>query len=336
MFINSLPRPSYNLPWLIIGALAFIQGIPMSWAQSASVEELIAEGARPVLLASGFKFSEGPAADASGNLYFTDIGSNRIHYWDTSSQTLSTIRENSGGADGLFVDRDGALWICELKDKQLSKIDAHGNYIVVADSFDDRPFTGPNDLWIDPYGGTYFSDSYGGSQARTDDHRVFYRARSGKLNLVVDNFHKSNGLHGTSNGRWLYVSDYIANQVYRYAIKSPGHIGGRRTFAKYRCDGMTLDDQSNLYICTGNAGHGVVVFAPDGTEIRKISFPENPSNVTFGGPDNKTLFVTATTRPRASTSRPTKNGSTSPTMAAAKSIATGCWLPGNSGLPNYS
>ena len=286
-------RPRFFLLALLIGVSVFLGEISMPLAQPSSVDELIAEGASPKLIVDGFRFTEGPAADASGNLYFSDIGSNRIHYWNASNQRLSTIRENSGGADGLFVDRNGALWVCELKDKQLTKIDARGAYSVVADSFDDRPFTGPNDLWIDPYGGIYFSDSYGGSQVRTADHRVFYRAPSGKVNLVVDDFYKSNGLQGSRDGRWLYVSDYIANRVYRYAIKAPGQLGERRVFAEYRCDGMTLDNQSNLYLCTGNAGHGVVVFSSSGKEIGKIQFPENPANATFGGPDNQTLFVTA-------------------------------------------
>lgn len=279
---------------LLAGVVLLVQALVISDVHSAAVEDLVADGAVPKRLESGFKFSEGPAADAQGNIYFTDVGANRIHFWNVSEKTLSTIREDSGGADGLFVDRAGALWVCELKDKRLSRIDANGKYSVVADSFAGQPFTGPNDLWFDPYGGVYFSDSYGGHQTRTADHRVFYRAASGKVNLVVDNLHKSNGLQGTSDGRWLYVSDYIANKVYRYAIKSPGKIGKRSVFAQYRCDGMTLDDQSNLYLCTGNARHGVVVFAPNGTEIGKIPFPEDPSNITFGGVDNRTLFVTAT------------------------------------------
>ncbi len=66
-----------------------------------SLEELISEGARPQLLADGFRFTEGPAADASGNIYFTDIGSRRIHYWNVGSGELSIVRENSNGADGL-------------------------------------------------------------------------------------------------------------------------------------------------------------------------------------------------------------------------------------------
>ncbi len=261
---------------------------------SAALEALIADGAEPKLLADGFRFTEGPAADSQGGVYFTDIGSNRIHYWDTIKEELSTIRENSGGADGLFVDRKGALWICELREKRLTRLDQEGRYDVIVDSFDGQPLTGANDLWIDPYGGIYFSDSYGGSQRRTDDHRVFYFSPDGELKLVADDFYKSNGLQGTVDGKWLYVSDYIENKVYRYQLLEPGKLGERSVFAEYRCDGMTLDEKGNLYLCTGNQGYGIVVFDSQGQELGKIELPENPVNVCFGGKDYQTLFISAT------------------------------------------
>lgn len=116
-FLRNAPFLHFTRAALTFSAVLLLPWISMSRAQSSAIDGLIAEGAKPLLLAGGFKFTEGPAADAAGNLYFTDIGSNRIHYWNASNQSLSTIRENSGGADGLFVDRDGALWICELKDK---------------------------------------------------------------------------------------------------------------------------------------------------------------------------------------------------------------------------
>ena len=174
-------------------------------AASAALSQLIADGAEPDLLADGFKFTEGPAADARGNLFFSDIGGNRIHYWDVEKKALSTVRENSGGADGLFVDEDGALWICELRNRRLTKLDRDGRYEVMVDSFEDGPLTGANDLWIDTYGGIYFSDSYGGSAVRTKDHRVFYRSPDGEVMLVADDFYKSNGLLGTPRNEWLYL-----------------------------------------------------------------------------------------------------------------------------------
>ena len=258
------------------------------------IEALMAKGAKPQLLADGFKFTEGPAADASGNIYFSDIGNNRIHYWDHSKGKAITIRENSNGADGLFVDRDGALWICELQGKRLCKFSRDGAYEVVIDSYENQALTGANDLWIDPYGGVYFSDSYAGSQKREQNHRVFYLTSEGSLKLIADNFFKSNGLQGTQDGNWLYVSDYIDYKVYRYKLLGPGELGERSIFAEYRTDGLTLDEQGNLYLCTGNQGHGVVVFSPQGVELGKIDLPEDPANICFGGKENKTLFITAT------------------------------------------
>ena len=256
--------------------------------------DLVADGAEPQLLADGFRFTEGPAADQKGNIYFTDIGSRRIHHWDAGLGKLSTVRENSNGADGLFVDRDGNLLICELSGKRLTRLNKDGSYEVLVDSYDGGGLTGANDLWIDQYGGIYFSDSYPGSQIRTRDHRVFYLSREGNLILVADDFYKSNGLMGTRNGNWLYISDYIDNKVYKYEVLEPGVLGERSLFAGYRTDGMTMDEQGNVYLCTGNAGFGVVVFNPAGEELGRISLPENPANICFGGPDNRTLYITAT------------------------------------------
>ena len=192
------------------------------------------------------------------------------------------------------MDEDGALWICELRNRRLTKLDRDGRYEVMVDSFEDGPLTGANDLWIDTYGGIYFSDSYGGSAARTKDHRVFYRSPDGEVTLIGDDFYKSNGLLGTPRNEWLYIADYIDNKVYRYPLISPGRVGERELFAEYRCDGMTLDENGNLYLCTGNAGSGVVVFDKNGEEMGKIELPENPSNACFGGKDYRTLFITAT------------------------------------------
>ncbi len=274
-----------GLLWSLAGLTGADLGSPL--------DALVASGSRPERVATGFGFSEGPAADAAGNVYFSDIGKNRIHFWDVKTQSLSTIREDSGGADGLYVNREGALLICELKARRLSKLGADGKYDVLVDSYEDRPLTGANDLWVDSYGGIYFSDSYGGSQRRGKNHRVFYLDPKGQLQLVADDFYKSNGLQGTPDGKWLYIADYIENKVYRCELLAPGVLGERTVFAEYRCDGMTLDAQGNLYLCTGNAGQGIVVMNPSGVELGKIRFPRNPANVCFAGPEFKTLFVTA-------------------------------------------
>ena len=259
-----------------------------------SLEKLLAPGAQPTSLAGGFVFLEGPAANADGQLYFVDIGSNRIHYWNMKTQTLSTVRENSGGADGMFIGADCALWICEIEAKRISKIDREGEYVVVLDAYDGKPFSGPNDLWFDGQGGIYFTDSYAGHEPRGNETRLFYRSPKGELSLLAADFYKSNGLHGLPDGRWLYVADYLDDRVYRFPVRQPGQLGERTPFAEVRCDGMTVDEKGNLYLCTGNYGQGVVVVSPMGETLGAIELPENAHNVCFGGPDFSTLIITAT------------------------------------------
>jgi len=293
--LSSVSMRKYPLYACVLASLSALTAHVVSDTNAAAnLEALIAEGAAPRLLADGYKFTEGPAADASGNIYFADIGNNRIHYWDIRSKSVSTIREGSGGANGMFVERDGNLLICEMRNNQLTRLRQDGALEVLEDDFEGKPFTGVNDLWIDPYGGIYFSDSYFGSALKGNTHRVFYRSPEGELSLVADDFYKSNGLQGTRDGKWLYIADYYEKKVYRYSVIEPGKLGERSVFAEYRCDGLTLDEKGNLYLCTGNQGNGIVVIDPRGRELGKIAFPENPANVCFGGEDYSTLFVAAT------------------------------------------
>ncbi|NKB68971.1 MAG: hypothetical protein GKR89_18035 [Candidatus Latescibacteria bacterium] len=259
-----------------------------------SLTQLIAPDAELRCLANTFKFTEGPAADDEGNIYFVDIGARRIHFWDVKREALSTIRENSGGADGMFVDAEGSLWICEMHDKRISKIAKDGTYTVVLDSFEGQPFTGPNDLWFDDIGGLYFTDSYGGHEERGNTTRVFYYTITGELALLADDYYKSNGLHGSPDGGWLYIADYLDDKIYRYTMFLPGQLRDQTLFAPYRCDGMAVDEHGNIYLCTGNSGQGVVVLNSDGNMLGTINTPENPHNICFGGPTFSTLYITAT------------------------------------------
>ena len=178
-----------------------------------SLKHLIAPDIKPKHLAGNFGFTEGPAADADGNIFFVDIGNHRIHFWNIQKNEFSTVRENSGGADGMFVDAEGSLWICEMGNKRLSKIDKDDKYTVILDSFEGKPFTGPNDLWFDDLGGLYFIDSYAGHEDRGNQTRVFYLTPTGELSLIADDYYKSNGLHGSPDGRWLYIADYLDDKV---------------------------------------------------------------------------------------------------------------------------
>jgi gluconolactonase len=258
---------------------------------STNAEELTAPGAEVEQLADGFSFTEGPARDAQGNIYFTDIPNERIHKWSLDGK-LSTFRENSGRANGLFFDLSGNLLACEGGSRRVTSIAPDGQVTVLADSYGGKKLNSPNDLWIDPKGGVYFSDPRYGSQdgLEQDGFHVYYLSPDRKRLLrVIDNLVKPNGVLGTADGKLLYVADAGDGKTYVYRIQEGGKLADRKLIAPVGSDGMTLDEQGNLYL----ARNAVHVYGPDGRKLAEIDVPEAPSNVCFGGADRRTLFITA-------------------------------------------
>ena len=257
----------------------------------AAAEELIAPGADVERLAGGFVFTEGPACDAEGNVYFSDIPNNRIHKWSLDGK-LTTFCENSGGANGLYFDRKGNLVACEGGNRRLTLIWPDGKLIVLADSFQGKKLNSPNDLWVDPQGGVYFTDPrYGKQDGLEQDGFHVYYLPPGRKQLVraLDNLVKPNGIVGTADGKLLYVTDAGDGKTYVYRIESGGSVGDRKRIAPVGSDGMTLDEKGNLYLTRGV----VHVYSPQGKNIATIEVPEAPANVCFGGRDRRTLFITA-------------------------------------------
>ncbi len=242
-------------------------------------------------LADGFKFTEGPAVDKEGNIYFTDIPNSRIHKWSTDGK-LSTFMENTNRANGLFFDKDGNLIACSGGAAKLISIDPAGNMMILASTYQDKPFNSVNDLWIDPAGGIYFTDPRYGSRKNMpqDGEHVYYlSADRKKLIRVVDDMVRPNGVLGTPDGKHLYVADHGAGKTYVYTIGPDGMLSGKKLFAEQGSDGMTLDENGNLYL----TAKAVLVYEPSGKLIQTIEVPERPANVVFGGKDGKTLFITA-------------------------------------------
>ena len=254
---------------------------------------IVASGATVQKLAGGFKFTEGPAADAMGNIFFTDIPNNRIHKWSLDGK-LSTFMENSGGANGLFFDREGNLLVCAGGRGQLVSIDPQGRVTMLADKYEGKRLNSPNDLWRHPEGGIYFTDPRYGQRdnlPQDGEHVYFLSADHKRLIRVIDDMVRPNGVIGTADGRLLYVADHGANKTYVYIINPDGTLSDKRLFAPEGSDGMTLDEQGNVYL----TGKAVSVFDASGKKIETIEVPEKPSNVSFGGRDMKTLFITART-----------------------------------------
>jgi gluconolactonase len=283
-------------PWLLIFAVAGGRG--MSEARAATTSPIIAPGATLQKLAGGFLFTEGPAADADGNIYFTDQPNDRIMKWSTDGK-LTTFLKPCGRSNGLCFDADGNLWACADEKNELWRIDPAGSVTVVISDYQGKLLNGPNDVWVRPDGGLYISDPY---YQRGYWHRgprelpqnVYYLTPDRKsLTPVVTDLQQPNGIIGTPDGQVLYVADIGGNKTYSYDIQPDGTLTNKQLFCKLGSDGMTIDSAGNLYL-TG--GTGVTVFDKTGQQIEKIKVPQSwTGNVCFGGADRQTLFITAST-----------------------------------------
>lgn len=274
--------------------LAYLFALVVLTPLAADVPDVVAPGAKAKKLAGGFKFTEGPAADKEGNVYFSDIPNNRIHRWSLDGK-LSTFRENSGGANGLYFDREGNLRACEGGNRRLTSISPGGEVTVLADKYNGNRLNSPNDLWIDQKGGTYFTDPRYGREdnLEQDGFHVYYLPTAGGEPVrVTSDLKKPNGVIGTADGKSLFVADPGASRTYRYRINADGTLADKQLFVEHGSDGMTLDERGNLYL---TSREGIAVFDSAGKALGVIPVPEGPANVTFGGKDNKTLFITART-----------------------------------------
>ena len=244
-------------------------------------------------LASDFRFTEGPIADAYGNIYFTDIPNNRIHIVSADGN-LSTFLENSGGANGLYFDTSGNLLACQGGDRKVVSIDPERNITVIADSYDGKKLNSPNDLWLDPKGGIYFTDPRYGNRdnMEQDGEHVYYITPDRKKVIrVIDDMARPNGIIGTPDGKRLYVADHGGNLTFTYRINHDGSLSDKKLFAAQGSDGITMDTEGNVYLTSGK----VNIYNIKRELIGSIETPEGPSNVAFGGPDGQTLFITART-----------------------------------------
>ncbi|MFZ2145975.1 MAG: SMP-30/gluconolactonase/LRE family protein [Sedimentisphaerales bacterium] len=274
-------------------ALIVLLVIVTATGYSAEKTSVVAPDAKVEKLAGGFSFTEGPAADAEGNIYFSDIPNNRIHKWSLDG-SLSTFRENSGGANGLYFDKKGNLLACEGGGRRLVTIDPQGKVTVLADRYQNKRFNSLNDLWIDPKGGIYFTDpSYGRrDNLEQDGEHVYYLSPDyKKLIRVIDDMVRPNGVIGTPDGKLLYVADHGGQKTFVYTINKDGTLSNKTLFAPEGSDGMTIDNQGNVYLTTG----AVAVYNKNGKKIETINVLEGPANVCFGGKDKHTLFITART-----------------------------------------
>ncbi|HEX8425865.1 SMP-30/gluconolactonase/LRE family protein [Hymenobacter sp.] len=283
----------------LVAAVGFTFIASVALGQSQPSNGIVAGDATPKLVAKQFKFTEGPAVDKAGNVYFTDQPNDKIWKYSTDGK-LSVFLEKSGRANGLYFDKQGNLLACADELNQLWSIAPNGKVTVLLQDVQGHHFNGPNDLWIHPTSqAIYFTDPYyqrdywtrKAPDPNIGGQKLYYLPKGQQQPQVADDqLQQPNGIIGTPDGRQLYVADIKANKTYRYQIGADGKLTNRQLFVEQGSDGMTIDNQGNVYL----TGKGVTVYNPAGQKIQHIPVPaEWTGNVCFGGKDRKTLFITA-------------------------------------------
>jgi gluconolactonase len=287
----------YGMSFCITALLMAYVTLPCS-SQISDQGSIIAPGAQLELIGDGFRFTEGPAVDRHGNVFFTDQPNNTIIKWEASTGKLNVFMEQAGRSNGMYFDNAGNLITCADMDNQLWKISMEGQVTVLIDNYNGNLLNGPNDLWIRPDGGIYFTDPLykrnyweRDPEMKQDGEHVYYLSADRKKFLPVDqDLVKPNGIIGTPDGKKLYVADIGDNKTYVYDIKPDGTLSNRTLFTEMGSDGMTIDNQGNIYL----TGRGVTVFNPKGEKIAHIPVDKGwTANVCFAGPQRDMLFITA-------------------------------------------
>ena len=270
----------------------------MTPALPAHSNDIVAEGEIPVRLADSYSFTEGPAVDARGDVYFTDQPNNKIYRWDCESGEITLFTDQSGRSNGMYFDAQGNLIACADMDNQLWAFDLKVHSKILITGYRGKLLNGPNDVWIAKDGGYYLTDPYfkrdywtRAPERQQPVEGLYYLAPGGKQLVMLDStLNQPNGLVGTPDGKHLYVAEAKANRILKYDIQTDGSLSNRQVFANMGSDGMTIDDRGNIYL----TGDGVTVFDKNGQQIAHFPIPENwTANVCFGGKERDVLFITA-------------------------------------------
>ena len=268
-------------------------------AKSQHTDTTLFDPARkPKLISHQFTFTEGPAVDKSGNVYFTDQPNNKIWKYDVNGK-LSVFLDKTGRSNGMYFDPNGNLVTCADEKGEIWSIDKAGKHKVLLSNFNGHTFNGPNDLWIDAKGNIFFTDPYYQRDYWERKHpdsalggqRLYYLAKNqASAQLADSDLVQPNGITGSPDGKYLYVADMGRWKTFKYRVSTNGKLSNREIFCDEASDGMTVDKKGNLYL----TGQGVKIYNPKGEKIAQIDIPEKwTANVCFGGRNKNILFITA-------------------------------------------
>jgi gluconolactonase len=269
-------------------------------SHSAEFIQLFPEDAVLERVATGFEFTEGPVwIEDEQSLLFSDIPANRI-YRLGADRRVTIFRSPSANSNGLTRDRYRRLIACQHGNRRVSRTEADGSIVTLADRFEGKKLNSPNDVVVKSDGAIYFTDPPYGIKLHEQEQRVqgVYRLSpaTGEVALVADDFIRPNGLAFSHDEKKLYVDDSERRHIRVFNVNDDGSLSGGTVFHEMNSglsgspDGMKVDVEGRVY-CTG-AG-GVWVFDREGIHLGTIVTPEKPSNCAWGGSDWRTLYITA-------------------------------------------
>ncbi|CAN3127634.1 SMP-30/gluconolactonase/LRE family protein [Mycobacterium sp. smrl_JER01] len=281
---------------------------PYLEATDSRLDRLVTS-AEPRQVATGFVFTEGPVWDGHGQwLTFNDIPADRMLRWDPRDG-VRVVREPNNMGNGMTDGPDGGLLVCEHATSRLVHIDGQ-RATVIAERFGGRELNSPNDVIVSSSGVIVFTDPYYGRTGFVGVPRQPELAFTGVYALRLDagqpppeptlltaDMGSPNGLCLSPDERFLYVADTEQFEIRRYRFHDD-HLSDGTVWARTLGgeadgpDGLRVDELGNVY-CAGPGG--IHVFAASGEPLGRIRFPEVVANLTWGGPDGRTLFVCAST-----------------------------------------
>jgi gluconolactonase len=281
---------------------------------AAAEPALLAPGAKLEKVYGDLKFSEGPAWNAKEQfLLFEDTPRNRMMKLDRAGK-VTVFREPSGRSNGLAWDLEGRLVTCEGNSdggRRISRTEKDGKVVTLADRFEGKKLNSPNDLTIDGKGRIYFTDPrYSHRESMELDKEAVYRIDpDGRLTRIIASLTRPNGILVTKDGKTLYVADNASPggvvTLVAFDLDAHGDATNGRVIYDFQSgrgiDGMAIDADGRIWATAGTKEKaGVYVLAPDAkrTKARLLQFiatPEDPTNITFGGPNRDVLYVTGMT-----------------------------------------
>jgi len=302
--------------WIVLTLVFVSSACAQVLRVDPAIDQIVPASPAIQKLAEGLVFTEGPVWIRQGYLLFSDVPSNVIYKW-TGDSKVEVFRKASGyngtdapagafiGSNGLTLDRQGRLIICEHGNGRVTRLEKDGKLTVLAGKYEGKRLNSPNDAVYKKDGALYFTDPPYGFVKQDEDPKKelkfngVYRLAGGKLQLLYRELTRPNGLAFSPDEKYLYVanSDPQRKIWMRFEVTSAGGLANGKVFydvtnqtADGLPDGMKIDQKGNLY-CTGPGG--VWIFSPAGKHLGTIQPPETPANLAWGDADGRTLYITA-------------------------------------------